>query len=242
MRPILERIVSAGFTTGVFVLLFGLAARVQSSEASVTIAPLGAETREAVFLPVLAEGDPAPQVVEPSGESSEPGQAAPASSETRSFLRAPVREASGEVGYVGDRQRVASGQGGSSKKTNKKRECVEPTGQIEDQGGGEYVVEKALVDTYANDLGAASTLAWATWHEDASGETDGFRVRRIQCGSPLHEAGFRNGDVVHSVNGREITTIPDALVAYRKVKRRDTLKVELTRKDGTSERLKYRLR
>lgn len=249
MRTTLEKLVSAGFTSGVFVLLFGLAARVQTSEASVTIADMGAESREAVFLPAVPEGEPegerAPEVAEaPAEDVSEPSSAPTSTPAPR---LAPTIDRVVASGYGGPRQRV-SRKSTSAKlseptaSTRKKgRECVEPTGLIEDKGGGEYGVSKDLVDTYANDLGAASTLAWASWHEDAAGETDGFRVRRIRCGSPLHEAGFRNGDVVHSVNGKEITTIPDAMFAYQKVKRRDSLKVSITRKDGSRQKLRYEL-
>ncbi|MCP4808035.1 MAG: PDZ domain-containing protein [Proteobacteria bacterium] len=252
MRTTLEKLVSAGFTSGVFVLLFGLAARVQTSEASVTIAEMGAEGREAVFLPAVPQGEPegesAPEAPE-APEAPVDQVAGPASSpsSTPAPRLAPTIERVVASGYGGPRQRVSRkstakvSEPTASTKKKKGRECVEPTGLIEDKGGGEYGVSKDLVDTYANDLGAASTLAWASWHEDDAGETDGFRVRRIRCGSPLHEAGFRNGDVVHSVNGKEITTIPDAMFAYQKVKRRDSLKVAITRKDGSRQKLRYEL-
>ena len=87
---------------------------------------------------------------------------------------------------------------------------------------------------------AAMTLASVYWYRE-EGEIVGFKVRRIKCGSVLHQAGFRNGDIIHSINGREVTTIPQALVAYRKLRRKRKLEVVLTRRSGDTVALRYKL-
>ncbi len=84
-------------------------------------------------------------------------------------------------------------------------------------------------------------LGRAVQHRAADGAVDGYRLVGIREGSLGDQLGFRNGDVVHSVNGKEITTIPDAMFAYQKVKRRDSLKVAITRKDGSRQKLRYEL-
>ena len=78
------------------------------------------------------------------------------------------------------------------------------------------------------------------WYRE-EGDIVGFRVRRIKCGSVLHQAGIRNGDVVRSINGRPVTTIPQALSAYRKLRRKRKLEVELTRRSGEAVSLRYKL-
>lgn len=250
MRTHLEKLACGAFTGGTFVFLFGLATTSMPSQASVTVE--SSSPRQAVFLalpPLSTEGEEiadepvvesvaeAPrepvevQSVEPVGpvvERSELGVPMPAG--TLAPVRLPARTAAVKAPVEPEAS------------ASKGRPCVAPTGRIDAVGTDTYVVDKGLIDVYADDLDAASRLAWASWHADAEGDTDGFRVRRIRCGSPLHEAGFRNGDVVHSINGKDITTIPSALLAYRRVKRKDSLRVAITRKDGSSRELRYTLR
>jgi S1-C subfamily serine protease len=52
----------------------------------------------------------------------------------------------------------------------------------------------------------------------------------IACGSPLHLAGIRSGDVVHDVNGHRVSSIPGALKAYGKLKKARVLEVNITRR------------
>jgi hypothetical protein len=133
-------------------------------------------------------------------------------------------------------------QGGSvqGKKKRKKRPCLEPDPRITTRGEDRYAVDRDLVDRYTADLDAAAKLAWVGWHRNAQGDVDGFKVKRIRCGSVLHQAGFRNGDVVHKVNGKAVTTIPQALFAYRKLRKKRSLRIELKRK-GAQKELRYRL-
>ena len=78
------------------------------------------------------------------------------------------------------------------------------------------------------------------WHRSADGKVDGFRIRRIRCGGVLHEAGLRNGDVVHTVNGKPVRTLPQALGAYRRLRKKRVLWLEVTRR-GDTRTLRYLL-
>lgn len=132
----------------------------------------------------------------------------------------------------------------STKKKRKKRrrrpKCLEGTDSITEIGNNRYAVERELVDTYARDLQALASLAWVSWHEDEAGKVDGFVVRRIRCGSVLHEAGIRNGDVVHAVNGRRIRSLAKAIPLWWALRKRPMVHVRITRGDE-SMRLFYRL-
>ena len=57
-----------------------------------------------------------------------------------------------------------------------------------------------------------------------------------------HErTGCGGGDVVHAVNGHKVTTIANGVKTYAKVRNDRVLKVELTRKNGKSLTLTYKL-
>ena len=127
-----------------------------------------------------------------------------------------------------------------TQRKGRKRRCIEPDPRIERKGEGRWSIDRDLVDTYTGDLKAAASLAWVGWHRDGEGEIAGFKVKRIRCGSVLHQAGFRNGDIITAINGRPVTTIPQALSAYRKLRKKRTLDVDLERR-GASRRLRYRL-
>lgn len=118
--------------------------------------------------------------------------------------------------------------------------CLPENPKIKQLDDGRYQIEQSLVDKYTDDLKAAERLAYVSWHRGADGEIDGFKVTKLRCGGVLHQAGFRNGDVVTSVNGKEVTTILDALSAYRKLRNKRTLRVELLRK-GQPVKLVYKL-
>lgn len=93
----------------------------------------------------------------------------------------------------------------------------------------DFQVERQLLDEYAHLRRARELVGWVGRHRDTSGVPDGVQVGGIPCGSPLHLAGIRNGDIVHTINGVPITGIPSALAAYRKLRRADVLDVSLTR-------------
>ncbi len=128
----------------------------------------------------------------------------------------------------------------ASPKKKRGKKCLEPSPEIRQVSAQHYVIEKELVDLYLNDLNEAEKLAWVSWNRSPSGEVDGFVVKRVRCGGVLHTAGIRNGDVVTQINRHEVTTIPQAFKAYRKLRRRDTLELHITR-DGQPVALSYEL-
>jgi len=121
------------------------------------------------------------------------------------------------------------------------RQCAEPTPGITRTGAGRYDLDQDLVDHYARHPREAEKLARSAWHRGPSGEVDGFRLWRVRCGTPLHQLGLRNGDVVHEVGGRTVTSIPQALRAWRKLRRNERLKVIVTDRKGGRKVLRYRV-
>lgn len=125
--------------------------------------------------------------------------------------------------------------------TPKKRRCEEPTEDIQKIDDSTYDIARRLVDEYVSDLEKAQTLAYVAWHRNEEGKIDGFRIRRIKCGNVLDQAGFRNGDVVHSVNGKKIRTVFGAIAAYRRLKNKEHLKVDVTSEQGEARQMRYRI-
>ena len=123
----------------------------------------------------------------------------------------------------------------TKKKRNRYQNCQDNPGIL--QLGDRYHVDRGIVDYYAR-LTRYNQLGHARWHEGGDGERDGFRLRRIHC--DLHEAGMRNGDVVNSIDGRTVTTVREAIRLWFKVRRKNRVVLNITRK-GRPLTLTYQL-
>jgi len=79
-------------------------------------------------------------------------------------------------------------------------------------------------------LADPSSLGRALLHRGPGGDLDGYRVSSIRPGTPLDRLGLHNGDIVHAVSGRELTSFEDALSAYRELRDVEQVSLELTRR------------
>lgn len=61
----------------------------------------------------------------------------------------------------------------------------------------------------------------------------GFKLYRIRRGSVPHLLGIRSGDVLMSVNGRELDSIDDAMGTYQKLRNASRLELTLDRRGKT---------
>ena len=119
-----------------------------------------------------------------------------------------------------------------------RKRCEEPTEQIVQLSDDSWSIERDLILFYASDLKLASKLASVAWARDDRGKIEGFSVRRIRCGTILDQAGLQSGDIVHEVNGKPVKTLVQAWGAWRKVKRKDKVRVTISR-GGKKIRLEY---
>jgi hypothetical protein len=126
------------------------------------------------------------------------------------------------------------------RKTKRRRPCVEPTQGITQTSAQGFDVERSLVDYYTTHPHQAERLAQTSWHRK-NGKIDGFRVKKVRCDSPLHQLGFRNGDVVHSVDGQPITSLTQALRAFRKLRKNNSLRIRTTTRRGETKELRFRV-
>ena len=121
----------------------------------------------------------------------------------------------------------------------RKRPCAQHTDSIVQLSNTRYKVKRDFINSVAN-MRRINSLGRVSWHTNEDGDVDGFRVRRIRCGSPLHQAGIRNGDIVHTINGRTPRSLLQAINLWFKMRNKTFIRVRLTR-NGERIKLRYRL-
>ena len=100
---------------------------------------------------------------------------------------------------------------------------------IEVNGENERTVKRSLVDpALANPSQFARSVRVRPYMQD--GENKGFRIRKIEKGSPLEMLGAQRGDIIHAVNGVELTSVDKALAAYQSLRSEDKLTFSITRR------------
>jgi hypothetical protein len=116
--------------------------------------------------------------------------------------------------------------------------CEVPS-EIESVGDHTWALEREIVEYYAMNLDELMKQASVWTHKDKAGKADGFRLGLSRC-SVGKAAGLRNGDIVHRINDRKITSIPQAIAAYFDLRDEPELSVDITR-SGKQLTLYYRL-
>ncbi|MBI2891722.1 MAG: hypothetical protein HYY13_13180 [Nitrospirae bacterium] len=117
-------------------------------------------------------------------------------------------------------------------------ETPETKPPIEVAGG--FVLERATVDEHLSNLSALLTQARVVPHFNR-GVPDGFRIFSIRPGSLFEQIGLKNGDVLHSINGLDITTTEEALKAFTQLKGANRMTLQLER-NGTPQAMNYDIR
>ena len=100
---------------------------------------------------------------------------------------------------------------------------------IQVDGPNERTVSRSLVDqALANPAQFARSVRVRPYKRN--GEVQGFRLRRIKRGSPLEMLGAKKGDIIHSVNGVDLTSVDKALAAYQGLRSESQLQFDITRR------------
>jgi hypothetical protein len=99
-------------------------------------------------------------------------------------------------------------------------------------GENRYRMERELVNEYSN-LAKLQSMGRFGRHRNSAGKIDGFWIGNFRCDSVLYQAGLRHGDIITAVNGRQVRTVPQALMAYQRAKHRETIQVQVLRKGRT---------
>ena len=122
----------------------------------------------------------------------------------------------------------------------KKNNC-EPTDQIVKIKSHTWRVDRDLVDYYASHLRALDRQVSASTHKGDDGKPDGIIIYLPRC-SLLRHGGLRNGDIIHTVNGRKVTNIANAITTYLAIRKDRKVEVLMSRRNGKTVTQTYRLR
>ncbi len=109
---------------------------------------------------------------------------------------------------------------------------------VSELGEGKYEVDRALIDKYTSDLESLSKMARAIPHRGTDGEIDGYRLSGIRRNSLASQLGIRNGDVIHTVNGKPLASMQEAMAAYQELQTGSSFNFEVTRR-GAKQTLEY---
>ncbi len=167
---------------------------------------------------------------------------APADAATPGAPRAPSSPppSRGTADGTASRDPLAGRTGAPGHKPRGARKPCDPYEEITSLGPQRWQVERALIDWYATHLNELDTQVGVVTHKGADGKPDGARLFLPRC-SVLRQVGMRHGDIVHSVNGRRVATLPDAVGAYLVLRTQQDITVEISRKNGDPATFRYHL-
>lgn len=93
-----------------------------------------------------------------------------------------------------------------------------------------FVVERSMLDEALKNPEALAGQIRVVPHKGADGEIDGYRLSGIRKGSMFEKLGIKNGDIVHSVNGKALTSTNAALDAYNGLQNENSFSFDITRR------------
>lgn len=179
----------------------------------------------------------------PPTPSSEPVETAPTTTSDRSS----GSSSSGRSGGTGAGAGTGTTEGAEDNSgvvgtpaPGKKNNC-EPTDQIVKLKSHTWRVDRDLVDYYASHLRELDRQVSASTHRDDEDKPDGIIIYLPRC-SLLRHGGLRNGDIIHTVNGRKVTNIANAITTYLAVRKDKRIDVVMSRRNGKTVTQTYRLK
>ena len=144
----------------------------------------------------------------------------------------PVESELVDVAILGDAEETSAAKRG--------KKCLPDNEGIVQVDDTTWRIDGGIVDYYVKHINQAQKLASVGWNRGADGKVDGFKVKRMRCGNVLRQAGLENGDVIQSINGKTVHSIPTAISAYMKLRSKNVLRLTVSR-GGEILHIKYKL-
>lgn len=113
--------------------------------------------------------------------------------------------------------------------------------EVEKLGENEFAIDSDVLDKHLSDLEGLSKMGRALLHRGPDGEFDGYRLSAIRRNTIADKLGIRNGDIVHSVNGKPLNSMTSAMDAYNTLQNEKGFTFEVTRR-GQKMTMKYQVR
>ncbi len=98
-------------------------------------------------------------------------------------------------------------------------------------GSNKWTVDQELFDKMLENPEKLYTQIRAVPHKGADGEIDGYRLSGIRRKSFFKKLGIKNGDIIHTVNGKSLTSMSSAMEAYNSLVDERDFTFELTRRN-----------
>lgn len=124
--------------------------------------------------------------------------------------------------------------------TSSSRGSSEDDDGVEKVDRNRYAIDREVIDELSEDPSKLAKLGRVRPHKK-DGAVDGYRLSGMRRNSLGRKLGLRNGDVVHSVNGHELTSMSAAMNAYNALQADRELEVQITRRNR-SRVLNYEIR
>lgn len=152
--------------------------------------------------------------------------------------RIELRRADGKVEYIklktgDDKEKPATG--GATTTT-----AVGDDGIVQ-HSETSFSLPRETVNKYIADIDGIAKLGRAIPHRGPDGNVDGFRLSGVRRGTIGEQLGIRNGDVVHGVNGKSLTSMGEAMQAFGELQSAGKFTFEITRR-GKKQTMEYTVR
>jgi general secretion pathway protein C len=99
---------------------------------------------------------------------------------------------------------------------------------VEKAGETKFTIDQETFDKILENPDKLAGQIRAVPHTDESGKVDGYRLSGIRRSSLFRKLGIKNGDVVHSVNGNDLTNMSSALSAFESLQNERNFNFEVT--------------
>jgi general secretion pathway protein C len=139
--------------------------------------------------------------------------------------RVILKRNDGELEYLAmDDAKLPESRSGSDAKSAKagKWEGVEKDGETK------FTIDEETFNKILESPDKLASQIRAVPHTDESGNIDGYRLSGIRRSSLFRKLGIKNGDVVHSVNGNDLTSVSSAMKAYESMQSERNFNFEVT--------------
>jgi len=142
--------------------------------------------------------------------------------------RVLIRRSDGSMEYI------AMEEGQSYKKEEKggrSGAAADDDSGIEKTGDNKYTVDQEVIDQIMENPEKLYSQIRVVPHKDANGEIDGYRVSGVRRKSFFYKLGVKNGDIVHNVNSKPLTSMSSAMDAYNSLADAKSFNFEITRRN-----------
>ncbi len=142
-----------------------------------------------------------------------------------------LQRESGAVEYIAMEGGSYTKEGAGGEGKPEKGKAEEDESGVTKDGPNKFIVEQALVDKIMANPEELYSQVRAVPHKGPGGEVDGYRLSGIRRRSVFNKLGIKNGDVIHTVNGKPLDSMSNAMDAYQSLGAQRSFTFEVSRKN-----------